>query len=339
MKKLNFVSLMIAALFMGLSFTSCEEDENILAVDDDDDTPAEWELTMAEGDEASSETVYVSDLEDGATTAEVTVTFTSTEGKMRRLYMTQNVAGAGAEKFELEIEGIDKKGDGSLDLSKNEKSEFKYKIPFPVLSNMTAGTVEYTLWATSGIGDYRDMDKRIVVGPGTITVNYGGQNPETVAVKNYKAILLAPPTADKSSESFISLIDGQVYPIEDGEEYVAYWDFGYYYGNTHKASLASTSDYPTSVMDIAAVANTTEELNNCYFAKSDWTTDDFDSVVNASELNDIVKPSEETVKDLLEGDVIEFVDNYGKKGLIKVLEIKPGFGSGDYIKLDIKVQP
>ena len=334
MKKLKFVSLMVAALFMGFGLTSCEEDS--ILTEDENETPSEWELTVVEGG-IGSETVYVNELEAGATKADVTVKFTSSDGKMRRLYMTQNIAGAGAEKFELNIEGLSKKGDGSLDLSKNEKTEFTFKIPFPVLPDLKAGTVVYQLWATSGTGDYRNMDKRLVVGPGTITVNYGGDNPSSAKVKEYKAKIMAAPLADGSSKTFISLVDGQLYKINEGEEMVAYWDFGYFYGATNKASLASTFDYPSNVIDIAAVASITdkEELNKCYFALS---TMDFDAVVNASDLNGIVKPASQTIKQLNVGHVIEFVDNYGKKGLIKVTEIKGTYNANDYIKLDIKVQ-
>ena len=206
-----------------------------------------------------------------------------------------------------------------------------------MLSDLKEGTVVYQLWATSGTGDYRNMDKRLVVGPGTITVNYGGDNPSSAKVKEYKAKIMAAPLADGSSETFISLVDGQLYKINEGEEMVAYWDFGYFYGATNKASLASTFDYPSNVIDIAAVASITdkEELNKCYFALS---TMDFDAVVNASDLNGIVKPASQTIKQLNVGHVIEFVDNYGKKGLIKVTEIKGTFNANDYIKLDIKVQ-
>lgn len=342
MKKLNFVSLMIAALFMGLSFTSCEEDSSILDVDpeDENEETVEPEITITEGDNTAATTIYVSDLEEGATSVDVTVKFSSTEETMRRLYMTENIAGAGDEVYELDIEGLDKKGDGSVDLPSDDGNEFTYKIPFPVLSNMSEGTVVYSLWTTSGRGDYRDAEKRLVAGPGTITINYGGQNPDAVAVKEFSAKIMAAPLADGSSETFISLVDGELYRIDEGEEFVAYWDFGYYYGASNEASLASTWDYPSSIIDIETVASTSsDELNHTYFAQSELTIEEFDAIASASELDGISQSSEETVTNLAVGDVLEFVDNYGKKGLIKVTEIEGTWNTGDYIKLDIKVQP
>jgi len=337
MKKLKFVAFMMGAIFMSAGFTACSEDDNVLT--DDGTTPSEWELIVDEGDEVGTKsvTVYEKDLDAGVETVDVTVKFTSTDGKMKRLYMTQNIAGAGAEKFELDIKGLDKKKDGSLDLEKNEKKEFSFKIPFPVLTGLEKGTVEYELWATSGTGDYRDTDKRLVVGPGTIIINYGGTNPTNAKVKEYTAKLLAAPTGDGKSETFISLIDGELYKINEGEEMVAYWDFGYFYGLTNNASLASTYDYPSNVIDIVSIAKITdkEDLNKTYFAIS---TMNFDNVVYASDLNGIVKSDKQTITKLKVGDVVEFVDNYDNKGLIKVTEIKGTYNQGDYIKLDIKVQ-
>ena len=333
---------MIAALVMGLSFNSCEEDESLLAVDDEDEDNTEQtapKIVVSEGGEGDtlSTTVYVSDLEEGAEEVDVTVKFSSDEGKMRRLYMTENIAGAGAEKYELDIEQLDKKGDGSVDLSGDaEKYGFTFSIPFPVLPNMSDGTVTYQVWATSGRGDYRDQSKRLVVGPGEITINYGGDNPDNVEINEYEATLLAAPLADGSSKSFISLVDGKTYRIDQGEEFAAYWDFGYYYTGTDGASLASTSNYEEvfPYVDVDQIAGTTE-LNNCYFAESEK---DFGAIESGSDLDDIVTPTAQSINNLSVDDVIEFEDNYGNKGVIKVVEIEEGDGSNAYIKIEIKVQ-
>jgi hypothetical protein len=351
MKKLRFVSLMVAALFMGFGFTSCEEDGSILATEEETDedgnvieevTP---EIIVNEG-ETDATTVYVTDLESGADEVVVTVQFLSSNEKMNRLYITENMAGAGAEKYELDIEDLEKKGDGSVDLGTPEEYELKFDIPFPVYSGIEDGTVEYQIWATSGRGDYRDMDKRWIAGPGTITINYGGENPDpaTSEVNEYTAVLLAAPLDDGSSETFISVLDGEVYTL-DNDEFTSYWDFGYYWLNSHGASLASTASYPalfdhdgdgeTALVAIAGLTDTPQdELNNAYFAKSDM---DFDAIENSSDLDGITKSSSEVVKDLVVGDVVEFVDNYGKKGLIKVLDVTTGYTGS--ITLDIKVQP
>jgi hypothetical protein len=66
---------------------------------------------------------------------------------------------------------------------------------------------------------------------------------------------------------------------------------------------------------------------------------DFDAVVSASDLDDVSSSTSETLTNLTVGDVLEFVDNYGKKGMIKVTAIEGTWNNGDYIELDIKVQP
>lgn len=347
MKRTKLFGLMMA-LIMGIAFTACEEDEGLLAVEDDIET--DLELLVTEGGTASSVTAYVDDLEPGATEVEILVKFTSTDEKMNRLYITENIAGAGAEMYELDIVDLNKKADGSVDLGSEEEYGFTYSIPFPVLPGMNNGTVEYQLWATSGRGDYRDSEKRLVAGPGIITVDYGGINPTNVAVNEYSAKLLSAPLADGTSGTFISVFDGQIYKLSEGEEYASFWDFGYYY--TTNASLSSTYAYPalfnhdndanTATVAIATLTNTPqEELNHFYFAASGMSVTEFDGITYSKDLNvlTVSDSDSEDINNLSENDIIEFVDNYGKKGLIKVVEIEPGYGSGDYIILDIKVQP
>ena len=331
MKKVVLLLGVFAAMF---AFTSCDDNDELLPTDDPKD-PYAAELVLEDMADTTI-TVYASDID--STAFEVLVTFKSTGKNMRRLYMTQNIAGAGSEPYVLNMDDLDLKGDGSLDIESKQGDEFTFVLPFPILSSLAEGTVEYQLWATSGRGDYRDSDNSLTVGVGTIIVNYGGSNPAT-AVKEYSAKLLAAPLADGSSSTFISLLDGQIYKINEGEEYVAFWDFGYYYGASNKASLASTNDYPSTVINIPEIANTTAELNHTYFALSDKTSTDFDAVTSANDLEFISTSTSETIKNISVNDIIEFVDNYGKKGLIRVEKINGTWNSGDYIELDIKIQP
>lgn len=326
--KLGFM----AALLGGLTFfSSCDDNDEITPVDPD----AEYDvvLNLEEGGQDDNGTVVV----DANTQATISakVTFTSTSLSMRRLYITQNVNGQGDEPFELQA-NIDKKADGSIDIEAANSNNVEYVLNLPVPSGVD-GTVVYKLWTTTGRGDYRDPSQRFAVGIGTITLNYGGTN-AAAEVKSYSATILAAPLADGSSETFISLLDGQTYQIKQGEEYVDFWDFGYYYGNTNKASLASTDAYPSSIINVEAIANTTDPLNNTYFKLSTKTSAEFDAISVSGDLDFITQPTSETITGLVAGDIIEFVDDYGKKGMIKVVDVVGTNGSNDYIKLDIKVQ-
>ena len=103
--------------------------------------------------------------------------------------------------------------------------------------------------------------------------------------------------------------------------------------------MASTFDYPSAIIDVETIANTTsDELNHTYFALTDLTSDDFAAVTLATDLDYISASTSETITSLSIGDVLEFVDNYGNKGLIAVVDIQGTNGIGDYIELDIKVQ-
>lgn len=355
-KRFLFIGL-LTAIF---AFTACDDNDSLLPDEEDitDDViedKYDGRLTLEDLKDTTI-TVYASDVEGDS--LYIYTTFITNDKKMRRLYMTENVTQSGVNPYKLDkkLLDLDVKGDGSLDIESKQGDEFTFVLPFPKYdtSVLTEGTVEYTLWATNGRGDYRDASNSLAVGIGTIVVDYDGENPATV-VKEYSAKLLAAPLADGTSETFISLFDGAVYKLSEGKEYAAFWDFGYYYGGTHKASLASTYDYPsffdhddnpdTKAVGIATLTETSQDsLNHCFFTLSDVTSTEFDAIEKAMDLDYISTPSSEKINHLEAGNIIEFVDNYGKKGLIKVTEIELGtndlgYGSGAYININIKVQP
>ncbi|UII25244.1 hypothetical protein LVD15_18290 [Fulvivirga maritima] len=342
MKKRLYQLLFFACMGSSVMLTSCDDNDEITPVDPIDD-----ETILVEADEADGSVTESADVSATATDQKVRVHFTSTDGNMRRLYILSNVNGQGDEPFELEdyVENLNTKGDGSIDVSGGESNEFTYEFDLPVPPSGT-GTVVYTFWATSGRGDYRDLDKRIVVGPATLTLNYGGTNSQA-QLKTYSATILAAPLDDGTSETFMSVLDGDKYALND-TEYTAYWDFGYYYGSTGKASLASTSSYPalfdhddnanTPLVAIATLTGVDQsELNNFYFAEANSV--DFDAPSVSSDLDDlsVSTSSAQRINELSTNDVIAFVDDYGKKGLIKVTSIE-GTYSGS-ITIEVKVQP
>jgi hypothetical protein len=267
------------------------------------------------------------------------VTFTTTTKNMTRLYITQNIKGQGETIFKP-TENVDLKGDGAIDLTNKNSKNFEFQFSLPVPAGVgAAGTVVYSFWTTDGVGDFRDKTKRLALGTGTITLRFGtGANPDAL-LKSYTAKILAAPLADGSSETFISLFDGKLYKIKDGAEFAALWDFGYHFTNAAGASLASTSYYETSFpfVDVNGIAGTSD-LNEAFFALSTKTSADFDASTKSGDLT-FAKSATQIVSNLAVGNIVEFVDKYGKKGLIRVVEIKGTFNSGDYIKIDIKVQP
>lgn len=277
----------------------------------------------------------------------VNVTFTS-EQSMRRLYIAKSENGGTYEPFAFTNQQVDKKKDGSVDLVGDDKKTFTFNIDFDTPKTVD-GTITYILWATTGRGDFRDVSKRNAIGEfdfGTITIT-AGNGAVGDGLKSYTQTILNAPLGDGSSGTFMSVFDGEIYKINEGEELAALWDFGYYYGDTNKASLASTSNYPSlfnhdndintplvAVSTLTGVAQ--EELNNFYIAKT--TEIDFDAITKRADLDAIVKPDTEVVTKLIVGDILIFVDDYGNKGMIKITEIVPGIGTSGKITFDIKVQ-
>ncbi|MCG8808168.1 hypothetical protein G1K57_08575 [Tenacibaculum finnmarkense] len=340
-----------SAFLIGTTFTSCGEEQNGLAIDPDEpvvvtpDTPKQLVVDAS---------AYYPTLEltaEASTTLDVIVKFSGAEKKMKRLYITKNVYGSeqGAVAYDLSTiaAAVKTYGDGSINLGSKEGTEFTYSIPFEAPTS-TDGVVVYKLWTTrlaalgtTSKGDFRDVSKRNAYGDenayGTITIKAGKATATAATIKQFSAVILAAPLADGSSKSFISVYNGDTYAINAGLETASFWDFGYYYGATHKASFASASDFPTNIVDIADKANiniTQEPLNNFYIAKS---TKDFDTVT-ATELEAIATPKSQRVNELTAGDVLEFEDKNGAKGLIKVTKIEGTYGNSGKIYFDVKIQ-
>jgi hypothetical protein len=274
------------------------------------------------------------------------VTFTSTTKDMRRLYITQNIKGAGETAYKP-TENIDLKADGAVDLAAALQKSFEFQFELPVPAGVGTGTVVYKFWTTTGNGDFRDLTQRLAVGAGTITLKYGtATNPAAgeANVVSYPTVKLVAPLADGTSKTFVSLTNGLTYNVSSGIEYVSLWDFGYLFSITaDAATLRAPFNYPTIAIDIPTKASTTnDELNKTYFKKSTKTTAEFDAVTKAADLDFITIINADAnlvVTQLAVGSVVEFIDQYGNKGMLKVTALTAGNGSDGSITFAIKVQP
>jgi hypothetical protein len=321
---------------------SCDNNDEIKV-----DPNAEFDAIL-EANETGANTPNADVIVTSGTGSEIKakVTFKSSTKDMKRLYITQDIQGLGETPYKP-TESVDLKGDGSIDLTGKNANDFEFQFELPVPANITTGTVVYKFWTTTGNGDFRDQTQKLAVGPGTITIKYGAAtNPDegTAAAKSYSDVKLVAPLADGSSKTFVSLADGKTYDVNSGLEFVSLWDIGYLFSVTaDAATLRPPYNYPTIAIDIPAKAGTTnDELNKTWFTKSTVTTADFDAVLTSADLDFVSVTKVDSnlkVVQLKADDVVEFVDNYGKKGLIKVLEVKPGNGADGYIRVAIKVQP
>lgn len=366
----SFVNLGLTGMALCLFMSSCSTDDGSVfdtpnpptnpdGENPDGETPDAPEVATLVFTEANTGTANITEAEtSGQVGAKVPgrVIFTSTELDQRRMYITQNISGGGDmpfNAFDLDDTALQKvlKGDGSIDLDGSNKKEidFTFELPVPDIDN---GEIVYSFWTTTGKGDFRDSDKRLALGVGTITVKVGNGTNPAAEVRSFKDIRLNAPAADGTTKSFFSLLNETVYQIDQGREFRNFWDFGYYFGasgnsENDQASFASTATYDAAFgFDVEGLKpgadeeNVNEEtLNEMFFTESTLNADGFDSVTLSGDLDNIVKSDVQKITNLVVGDVIEFVDNYGKKGLIKITNIEPGFNTNDFIEFEVKVQP
>ena len=348
----NLKSIATVAFASALLF-SCSSDssEDVLGTNPEE-----------EGGPTTTETATIRVTEGGATddkfeamvtgeagmTAQARVILKGTDKTQRRLYVTKQELGGLAEPFIIpELNNKQTKVDGSIDLTSESKNELDFTFDLDVPTGMTNGSIIYKFWTTSGRGDFREQSKRLVAGVGTVTVSIGnGTNPD--AALREATITLKAPLEDGTSETFASLLDlNQKYKIKGGAELAAFWDYGYYYGNNDKASLASTNNYPTFI-DVVKIANensigevfTKEDFSKMHFKTN--TVIDFSSVTMSNELDGLTVSTSDSqrAKNLEVGDVVEFlIESNSKKGLIKVDNITGTNGSSGSITISIKVQP
>ncbi|GGX15009.1 hypothetical protein [Aquimarina muelleri] len=336
-KILKFKSILTLFIIAAVTF-SCSSDDNEDIQGPSTETTFDLKVTNTNAGNTAERDLKITTAELNSK-VKVNVTFTS-EKSMRRLYIAQSINGETNIPFIFDSQEVDEKKDGSVDLVGDDKKTFTFNIDFNTPTTAD-GTITYILWTTTGRGDFRDISKRNAIGDfdfGTITIK-AGNGAVGDGLKSYTQTILNAPLGDGSSSTFMSIFDGEIYKINEGEELASLWDFGYYYGNTNKASLASANNYPTDIINVPAIGGVTaDELNKVYFELSSKTVAEFDAITTKSDLDFIVQSTSQRINNLAVGNVIDFVDNYGNKGMIKIIEIVSGTGTSGKITFDIKVQ-
>lgn len=347
MKKLLKSSFILAFVATSVFLTSCtNENEGIFEpTEPTPGGPMVYDLIVnpTNADNTEERNIKATTTAGGSVTVKANFTGDKT---MRRLYMTRNNFSSelGAQPFEYPLGS--KKSDGSINLDGDDKKEFTFEFTFDA-PEKNGEIVQYVLWTTNQRGDFRDISNDNAIADdayGTITIKAGADATGVTAdFRSFTKTILSAPLADGTSKTFVSVYNNQTYRISEGNETAALWDFGYLYGISTNAGFYSASKYPKvfekdgkkglHVSEFVGLG--LAELNNFYFKAS---TADFDAVSSGSDLNFIEKSANETIKNLEEGSIVEFVDQYGNKGLIRVTDIVAGAGTSGKITFDVKVQ-
>ena len=370
MKKITKNLSLLFMAFMIITIVSCGDDnDEIIGGDPDDpDTPSEFDARLnSTSTDSLTATVALASITDGK--LDVFITVAPTSGTIRRLYATVNEQGQGIEAYDIPVTA-DKKRDGSLELDQNQGDGFSLNLDITTtgLSSMS-GDIVYQFWATSGKGDFRDETKRQVSPVLTLTLDLSGDNPETPLISVADVELFAP-TADLLSQSFVSTADGMTYALNDFE-FSDLWDIGYSAqadgsnpNGVPRLSSASGSPqrffdsngdiitFQTLIADSVMTddgSNAAEDLNMVYFVDIDDSFD-FDGASTNNDLSAISTTPTTNNDQAIDipvsasGDLIAFIDQYGKIGVIRIDMLVDGdqdgnyFESNDLVQIDIKVQ-
>jgi hypothetical protein len=171
------------------------------------------------------------------------------------------------------------------------------------------------------------------------------------AARRYTAVLLYAPTATKSAKSFFSTNTGHTYSPDSINASVdplsADIDFGYYYGASDHASLASPAAYAAlSDATLSAQVAGWGAHNDIELKSTAITSSQFAELSTMKDIDDAFAAGTtegNSMTGLTAGQVIAFATDAtktggSKKGLMLVKTITGTYNEGDHIELEIMVQ-
>ncbi|MGB0429964.1 MAG: hypothetical protein ACPGLV_05785 [Bacteroidia bacterium] len=223
-----------------------------------------------------------------------------------------------------------------LEKTREEDGQTTYETSYDfVLDEANAGdTVTLTI---AGIDEEANSSEE------TVTVIVAEKS---ISVVKYTAKLMYVPLAGSTNtETFFSTDDGDTYSRDDVENTAdavsPRVDFGYYYGATNMASMASPAAYPELFQDLSAWGTKNEtlmkisEMDESHFEMIE-TNADLEMHYGMTDMAD----ADGDVINLEVGNLVAFeldAAKGAKHGFFKVKSIVGTFNSGDYIEIDVVI--
>lgn len=284
--------------------------------DDDEETPTPGPsivLTPGDSEDQESFTGFVGD----EITIDVTVDAAEGFNVLRVYRQVDGVNGDPLEQFSRS--------------SGTTQAEFATDFTYAIQQEDINKSVYLVFEAVDDAGNTSTVDYEIIA--------------EKRPTKKYETTLLYAPDADKTSKTFFSADDGKTYSSNDilGTEASVSprIDFGYFYGKTFKATLASPDQYP---YDYAL--DEWEERNATKIKRTTLTEQEYIEYETSAEM--ISKAFDEAeygenegqVRELTVGDILAFEladSKENKRGLIKVNAIDGTDGQNDHITIEVVV--
>ena len=210
--------------------------------------------------------------------------------------------------------------------------------------NLASGTedVDITFKINSGSLGVGNIDFEAVDEEGNTATTSFSFVVVSPKAKIQTAVILYAPLGDLSSETFYSILNNETYSRNEVESTAdpisASIDFGYYYGTSNNASLASPAEYTISNLRDAGLATRNATiLSTTAITSAEYlemiTVSDLEVAISGVDLNN----ANGTVTNLAEGDILMFKTVEDIQGLIHVITISGTDGSDGMIEIEIKL--
>ena len=244
-----------------------------------------------------------------------------------------------ADSFSIVISITAEVGFNTLNISGDIASSAINRNDLELASGTTNAEVTLTVSTSNSLGD-GSIDFEAVDEEGNTATASFSFVVVSPAAKIQTAVMLYAPLGDSSSQTFYSIANNQTYSLGDvistSDPVSASIDFGYYYGSSDNAALASPAEY--TIYDLS----TWGSKNATTLAVTTITSADYLEMVTVSDLETAlasvdVTDANGTVTNLSANDILMFktVDNV--QGLIHVSAITGTDGSDGMIKLEMKL--
>jgi hypothetical protein len=227
--------------------------------------------------------------------------------------------------------------------------QFNAPDVFGLTSESTDGTfaISFTNLTTEDlVGSTIGVEVEIVDMEGqtaTSLVSFTVEAPSSPEARVYSTVLLVVPLGNLTGQNFFASSTGEVYSSDDvtgtSMAISPLIDFGYYYGSTDLASIASPLGFESTIF--ADQVNGWTTKNATVLKSTSLTAAQFTEIstfAGIDEAFDAGTDEEGIIVGLAVGDVFAFETVEGTRGLVLVTEQVGTFNEGDNIKIDVIVQ-
>ena len=244
-----------------------------------------------------------------------------------------------ADSFSIVVTITAEAGFNTLNISGDVASSTINRNDLDIASGTTNAEVTLTVSTSNSLGD-GSIDFEAVDEEGNTANASFSFVVVSPAAKIQTAVMLYAPLGDSSSQTFYSIANNQTYSLGDvistSDPVSASIDFGYYYGSSDNAALASPSEY--TIYDLSAWGS----QNATTLAVTTITSAEYLEMVSVSDIETAlagvdVTDANGTITNLSANDILMFktVDNV--QGLIHVSTITGTDGSDGMIELEMKL--